>query len=418
MIKALFLLFLLVLIAEGSPKSGEKNHLLEDTFSLYALDAQVRHKHHQASLFFSELYKQTGKKEYLYQSLRMLEQTNDLKSFSASVAQAVKKSPDDEVLKRFEIIVALKEGNFAEASQKGVLLSEQSPKSQNHLLYGEARLKLGDFAGAVGALQKAYRLEYDETTAERIALIRYAQLREKNEAIAFLKEHIGAHGNSVFLGKRLGSLYADSGLLEEAAGMYEQTYADFDDVSSVEEALKIYLYRQDFVKMTALLEKSHVNDPLLLELYVKAKAFDKASSLALSLYERENNPLYLAQSAVFKYEHATDRYERRMLDEVIDALKEANREIDEPLYLNYLGYLMIDHDIDVSEGMGYVRRALEKQPDSPYYIDSLAWGHYKLRECAEALRLMKQVESMIGTEEQEVRDHLRAIEKCKTKEKK
>ncbi|MBD3809975.1 MAG: nucleotidyltransferase domain-containing protein [Sulfuricurvum sp.] len=27
--------------------------------------------------------------------------------------------------------------------------------------------------------------------------------------------------------------------------------------------------------------------------------------------------------------------------------------------------------------MGYVRRALEKQPDSPFYIDSLAWGPFR-----------------------------------------
>ena len=84
--------------------------------------------------------------------------------------------------------------------------------------------------------------------------------------------------------------------------------------------------------------------------------------------------------------------------------------------MNYLGYLMIDHNVDVGGGMGYVRRALEKQPDSAYYIDSLAWGHYKLNECAEALRLIKQVESMIGSDEDEVRDHLKAIEACKTKE--
>jgi len=91
--------------------------------------------------------------------------------------------------------------------------------------------------------------------------------------------------------------------------------------------------------------------------------------------------------------------------------------VDDPLYLNYLGYLMIDHDLNITEGMGYVRKALEKQPGSPFYIDSLAWGNYKLGECTEALRLMKQVESMIGTEEEEVKEHLKAIEKCKTKEK-
>jgi len=404
-------------VLSAAPMSVRNTQALEDTLSLYALDAQMHQKYHRSSGFFTELYKQTSKKEYLYQSFKMLEQANDIKGLSKQVAAALAVSPEDEILKRFEIIVLLKEGNFGEASQKALVLSEKSKESANYLLYAEARLKLADYAGSVEALKKAYALNYDETTAERIALIQYTQLGEKNEAIDFLKAHIGTHGNSQILGKRLGSLYADRGDLDDAAQMYEQTYEAFQDPSSADDALKIYLYQQNFSKMTALLEKSHTNDPLLLDIYVKIKSFDKASTLAQKLYEREDNPLYLAQSAVFKYEGSSDRNDPAMLASVVEGLKKANKDLEEPLYLNYLGYLMIDHDLNVTEGMGYVRRALEKQPDSPFYLDSLAWGNYKLGECAEALRLIKQVESMIGSDEEEVRDHLKAIEKCKPKEK-
>lgn len=417
MIKSVSILALLLSCAFGAPKTLQNGSLLEDTFALYALDAQMRQKHHQASEFFGELYKQTSKKEYLYQSLRMLEQSNDIKTLSQKTSAELKKNPDDMTLKRFEIISLLKGGNFGEASQKASHLSEQSKKVPDYLLYAESRLKLGDYEGGVAILKKAYALNFDEATAERIALIQYAQLGEKTEAIKFLKGHIGTHGNSVGIGKRLGSFYADSGALNDASEMFEQTYEAFKDTSCAEEALKIYLYQQDIAKMTALLEKTQLNDPLLLDLYVKVKAFDKASVLAQTLYEKEDNPLYLAQSAIFKYEGAANRKDPALVAQVMEGLKKAVVDLEEPLYLNYLGYLMIDHDINVSEGMGYVRRALEKQPDSPFYIDSLAWGHYKQNECVEALRLIKQVESMIGTDEDEVRDHLRAIEKCKTKEK-
>lgn len=418
MIKSVVLIMLALSVVHAAPKTLLQNtNLLEDTFSLYALDAQMRHKYHRASTFFDELYKQTSKKEYLYQSLQMLEQANDINMLSKHTTEALHKFPEDEILQRYKIIVLLKEGQYAEASQKAFIQSEKSQKSPDYLLYGETRLKLGDYAGAVEGLKKAYVLNYDETTADRIALIQYAQLDQKSEAIKFLKEHIGIHGNSQILGKRLGSLYADSGALEDAALMYEQTYDAFKEQSTAEEALKIYIYQKDFSKMTTLLEKSELNDPLLLDLYVRVKEFDKASALAQKLYEREDNPLYLAQSSVFKYEGASNRNDPTLISDVVDGLKRANLELEEPLYLNYLGYLMIDHDLNVTEGMGYVRRALEKQPDSPFYIDSLAWGHYKLNECVEALRLIKQVESMIGTDEDEVRDHLRAIEKCKTKEK-
>jgi tetratricopeptide (TPR) repeat protein len=417
MIKLLSIALLLFSILHAAPKAvSAYPHLLEDTFSLYALDAQIRQKHHRAAEFFSEAYKQTAKKEYLYQSLKMLEQSNDIKTFSKKSAEALKQHPEDEILKRFVIIALLKEGQYAQASQKALLQSEVSKKAPDYLLYGEARLKLGDYAGAVSAFKNAYAINYDETIAERIALIQYTQLGEKNEAIKFLKEHSSIHGVSQIIGKRLGSLYADSGALEDASAMYEQIYDTFGDSAAAEEAMKIYLFQKEFSKLTQLLEKSQLNDPLLLDLYVRIKEFTKASALAQKLYEKENDPIYLAQSSIFKYEGSKERNDPVLIQSVIEGLKKASKDLEEPLYLNYLGYLMIDHDVNVREGMEYVRRALVKQPDSPFYIDSLAWGHYKQGECAEALRLIKQVESMIGTEEQEVRDHLKAIEACKTKE--
>lgn len=417
MIKIVLSSLLLSGVMFASPNPMMNKIMLEDTFTLYALDAQMRQKPHQASEYFAELYKQTSKKEYLYQSLRMLEQSNDTKTLAKSTSDALALSPEDETLKRFEIIALLKGGSFGEASQKSALLCEKSKKPSDYLLYAESRLKLADYEGGMRALKNAYDLTYDDATAERMALIQYANLGEKKEAIQFLKEHIGAHGNSKLIGKRLGSLYADSGAYEDAGEIYTQTYDLTTDPDAATQAVKIYLYTQNYIKLVSILEKSGTNDPLLLDLYVKEKDFDKASALAQKLYEQENNPLFLAQSAVFTYEGAKNKSDPLMVAKVVEGLKKATAQIDDPLYLNYLGYLMIEHDVNISEGMEYVRRALKKQPDSPYYIDSLAWGNYKLGECAEALRLMKQVESVIGSDEQEVKEHLKAIEACKTKEK-
>ena len=171
MIKYLFVVILTLCFAHAAPKTAYNAKVLEDTYTLYALDAQMRHKFQQSSVFFAELYKETSKKEYLYQSLRMLEQSNDIKALSKSTLESLKTDPEDEILRRFEIIVLLKEGKFAEASQKALVLSEKGKKSPDYLLYAETRLKLGDFSGATAALKKSYDLNYDESTAERIALI-------------------------------------------------------------------------------------------------------------------------------------------------------------------------------------------------------------------------------------------------------
>jgi len=401
-------------------KSRSVSHPLEisdETYALAALDAQMRQKNDLAAHYFNVLYLKTGRKEYLYQSLRMIEKSNDVERLTHLTQSALVAHPEDQTLKRFAIIALLKSGKYSQAAQESSILSEQTKEAADYALNAEALIKLGNFQGGYSALKKGYDSKHDEEMADRIALIQYAHLGEKKEAIAFLKGHIGEHGNSKVIGKRLGSFYADSGALDDAALMYEQTYDLTLDPLIAQEAIKIYAYQQDVVKLNAMLEKSSVNDPLLLELYVRNKQFDKASKLAKKLYKQDQDPLYLAQSSVFAYEASTNKNDPLLLSEVVNGLKQANSEIESPLYANYLGYLMIDHDIDVDGGMVYVKKALAAQPDSPFYIDSLAWGHYKKGECAEALRLMKQVEAMMGTEEQEVKDHLKAIEKCKTKEK-
>jgi tetratricopeptide (TPR) repeat protein len=423
MIKIIIVLMLIVLGVEGAVKKSpiktsviKPIELDENGYILAALDAQARHKNELASLYYEKLYTQTGQKEYLYNSLRMIEPIDEAK-FTTLTTSALSKNPEDNTLKRFSIIALIKSGKYSQAVQEATHLSDKTKAPSDYALLADGYLKMANYQGGYNALQKGYDINFDNEMAERMGLIQYVHLGEKKEAIAFLKQHISVHGNSKVIGNRLGSLYADSGALDDAVQIFEETYDLSHDPLVAGEAIKIYVYQQNTLKLNALLEKSGVNDPFLLELYIRDKQYDKAAELAKKLYKQDPNPLYLAQSSVFSYESAKNKQDPKLLNEVVSGLKQVSTEIENPLYLNYLGYLLIDHDLNVSEGMGYVKRALEQQPESPFYLDSLAWGHYKLNECAEALRLIKQVESLMGTDEDEVREHLKAIEKCKTKEK-
>lgn len=415
--KQLLILVTCVLMAHGGTRSKMPIEPSDETYILAAMDAQIRQKQDLASQYFKYLYEKTGKKGYLYDSLRMYESTKDSGQFMKQTHAALEQNPKDKTLLRFHIVALLKEGKYSEASHESLVLSQETKEASDYLLSAEALLKMANYESGYAELKKAYDISYDEETAERMALIMYTKLDQKQEAIRFLKEHIGTHGNSKILGKRLGSLYADSGALESASETYEAVYELSNDPLIAQEAIRIYVYQQSFQKLIVLLEKSAVNDPLLLELYIRDKQFKKASALAGKLYEHDANPLHLAQSAVFKYEAASDRNDSQLLNQVVEGLKQANEQFQDPVYLNYLGYLMIEHDLGVDEGIVYVQKALEKQPDSAFYLDSLAWGKYKMGECAEALRLIKQVESKVGTDEQEVNDHIKAIQQCKTKDK-
>jgi tetratricopeptide (TPR) repeat protein len=65
-------------------------------------------------------------------------------------------------------------------------------------------------------------------------------------------------------------------------------------------------------------------------------------------------------------------------------------EPDDPQTLNFLGYLLADHNRKVEEAVDLVRRALEVDPDNGAYLDSLGWAYYRLGRLAEARTLLER----------------------------
>lgn len=82
-------------------------------------------------------------------------------------------------------------------------------------------------------------------------------------------------------------------------------------------------------------------------------------------------------------------------------------ELDENqgLTLNYLGYVWIDQNINLKEGMALVSKALEKTPDDGYYRDSLGWGYFRLKDYT---RAVSELERAVVTrpDDPTINDHL------------
>jgi tetratricopeptide (TPR) repeat protein len=106
-----------------------------------------------------------------------------------------------------------------------------------------------------------------------------------------------------------------------------------------------------------------------------------------------------------------------ILNEVIKNFEIVIVNSDDAMYLNYYGYLLIDHDIDVIKGIELVEKALEKESDSLYYLDSLAWGYYKTDRCDEAFEIMKDVYEK-DQKESEIAEHYEKIKECVDRRKK
>ncbi len=75
--------------------------------------------------------------------------------------------------------------------------------------------------------------------------------------------------------------------------------------------------------------------------------------------------------------------------------------------------MLIDYDINVSKGLELAKQALDKHPNNAAYLDSVAWGYFKLGKCDLALKYMKKVIEQIGLDNKEIKLHWEKIQECK-----
>jgi len=65
-------------------------------------------------------------------------------------------------------------------------------------------------------------------------------------------------------------------------------------------------------------------------------------------------------------------------------------EPDNPEALNFLGYLYAEQSVRLDEAEDLILRALKQKPGNGYYLDSLAWVHYKRGEYDKALTFQRK----------------------------
>jgi tetratricopeptide (TPR) repeat protein len=60
------------------------------------------------------------------------------------------------------------------------------------------------------------------------------------------------------------------------------------------------------------------------------------------------------------------------------------REPENPVALNFLGYLFADHDKNLDEAVQLILKALALEPDNAAFIDSLGWAYFRMGKLPEA----------------------------------
>ena len=404
--------------APKPPAPNEKVFEGEDLYIIYALRAEEVGRYDIAAKFYAKLYNKARKKEYLYHELQSMLAARQFDAVVKKTTQLLAEAKRiDPKIFRYKVLALVHQKRYAEAKTDALRLVELTKKSEDYLLLSDIYVKLKKYDMAVKYLEGAYSKNYDEKILDRISIILFMNLQRPKDAIAQLETHSRMFGCSERICNRLLSFYSKLGDVDGMLSVYKRYYKLKKSDGILAKIIQLYIYKKDYIALAKFLEKHKIENDILLQLYVNANEFKKASRLAFKLYKQTGNIDYLGQAAIYEYE-SSEHPSVKLLKRVAQELEEVVAKKPTPLYLNYLGYLLIDHEIDVKKGMEYVQRALKERPDSAYYLDSLGWGYYKLGQCFKAKKIFDKVRKLEGGDDREVLKHYKKVQQCLKKQKK
>ncbi|MDR2434943.1 MAG: tetratricopeptide repeat protein [Treponema sp.] len=109
------------------------------------------------------------------------------------------------------------------------------------------------------------------------------------------------------------------------------------------------------------------------------------------------NTLAYAAWTQKRYRNAIDFYEKAL-------------DIDEnnATAMNSMGYILADAGIDVMRGLRLCRKAVDKNPQSPAYLDSLGWAYFKGGEPVEARTWLRRALDL-APDEKDIQEHFKLV---------
>ena len=327
--------------------------------------------------------------ETLFYKAKIYGATKDYKKAIGYAKEALKEDPDN--INTYRILATLYTLNNQDDKAIEVLekLLDKSPHSVDVMgMLGELYFKQKNYSKALKYYNQLYGAHYSHIQigmrllADLIKGDRYEDAvkfvdalmdneKDRQEMLKILKVALLQK-----LGRDAEARKLDRGIKEKSKEKLEKAYGEAAGFLSglKKDDLAVEVLKRGVAKSpdSALL---HL---MLARAYASQKRWERAVSAARVSCSLEPSADCLYYLGAY-YERAGK------WKEAADTLGKAlEKNPEDPSVLNYLGYLLIDHDIDVKRGISLVKKALEKKPDNGYYLDSLAWGYYKLGELKKA----------------------------------
>jgi len=381
----------------------------EDNLIFKALDYQQRGDFLNAKKVYFELYDRSQKKVYLAEVAGLSFMIGDSDAM-VLIMEGIKKYPQDQNFRRLLVGQYVKEKRFDEAEKEILKLITEDKSAQHLSIAGNLYLQMKAHELALKYFESAYKVEPTEALLLNIVDLLYRFLNRKDDALSYLETYSVMEGCGNGVCFKLIEIYGKDRNVKGLVSTYKKLYKDNPGEEFAKKIIELLLYTKDTKGAIAFLEKSGRHPDMLVQLYATQKRFAEAYAIADKLYDETKNLDYLGKMAIYEYELHKTKLTPEVIRSISNKFDSVTSLLRDSVYLNYYGYLLIDHDIDVEKGIFLVQKALELEPNSPYYLDSLAWGLYKQGKCFEANEIMKYFGENVY--EEEVSAHIEAIKKC------
>ncbi len=246
---------------------------------------------------------------------------------------------------------------------------------------------------------------------DRLASV-YRNQNKTEQAIGVYKEMIALGGNDAERGYQ-GEVdaYRDAKMLPQATIAAEQAVQALPKNVDLQLTLAGQLVDTGKAKEGIALAKAQLNGTkqdrvvwlTLTQIYTRlhkwkdaSLAIDQAQKLGAS--KQDMSLIYFLRGALEERQKHIDAAEQQFRQAL--AL-----DPDNALTLNYLGYMLADHDQKLNEALQLVQHAVKLDPENGAYLDSLGWVRYKLGQYELAEQTLQKAIALMP-KDPTVHDHL------------
>lgn len=399
---------------------GEIN---EDDMVNEALNAIELRQYAQARDIYLMLYEESGKIEYLRESILVSAFLNDPQGTINLISSFQKKNKDYDL----EIEKVLADSYLKLGDVKNSIITIEKIKTKEnsplvHEILGSLYYQSNRIEDALGELNKAYDESHSERSLEKLISI-YSNTQNNERIGDLLNTHLEKYGCSQDLCKRSIEFYVKTKQISRVERLLKRIEEQSPTIQNATNLIAVYAYSKKYDQAIEIAKKYPLNRSILLELYVGKGDFAEASKQAKLIYDESKDPEMLVLSEIYHFNLIDKTTNKKDIEKMISNLKQGIAQLKKeektsqslPEYLNFLGYLMIDYDLGVKEGIEYVKEALKKSANSYEFLDSLAWGYYKLGDCKKANEVFSKIPQSKILELNDLKEHQKILLNCKSR---